>query len=103
MAGPDLPHTMTVERLTASGTIKEAYVARPGTIKCWLQPALAIDTASGMGGQMTKGSRCFVDYSANVKNKDRITIDGVRYNVSGMTEHQYGDWPHKVLSVEAVN
>jgi hypothetical protein len=102
MAVMNLPHSMTVERLVANGAIKEAYSSRPGTIACFLQPELPVENQAAIGGQMTKSSRCFVDYTANVKPKDRVTIDGKKYNVAGVREHQYGSWPHKVLSLEAI-
>lgn len=102
MALMDLPHTLTVERLGASGAYKELYVVRAGTIDCFLQPANPQAAGVAMGDAFTKASRCFVDYTANVKPKDRVTIDGTKYNVSGMVEHRYGSWPHKVLTLEAI-
>lgn len=102
MAVMDLPHTMTVERLVSSGAIKEAYTVRPGSIACFLQPVAPQEAGAVVGGQFTKGYRCFIDYDSNVKTKDRVTINGSKYNVSGLTEHQYGTWPHKVLSLEAI-
>lgn len=102
MAIMDLPHTMSVERLaTTSGSHKEQYTPRPD-VACFLQPELPADNAAAMGGQMTKSSRCYVDFNANVKVKDRVAINGKRYNVAGMREHGYGGWPHKVLSLEAI-
>lgn len=96
-----LPHTMSVERLGASGANKELYTSRPD-VACFLQPDLPTETAAAIGGQFTKPNRCFVDYYANVKVKDRATIDGITYNVSGSREHRYGSWPHKVLTLEAI-
>ena len=97
-----MPHTLTVERLVANGAIKEAYSARPGSIACFLQPIAPQELGAAVAGEFTKGYRCYVDYESNVKPKDRVTIDGTKYSVSGMTEHRYGSWPHKVLSLEAI-
>lgn len=101
MAIMALPHTMSIERLGTSGANKEAYTSRPD-IKCFLQPAMDADGDTGSGSAFAKASRCFVDYAANVKVKDRVQIDGVKYNVSGETSHQYGSWPHRVLTLQAI-
>jgi SPP1 family predicted phage head-tail adaptor len=94
---------MSVERLATSGTNanKELYTPRPD-VKCFLQPALEVETPNATGSTFTKSSRAFIDYDTNVKPKDRVTINGQKYNVSGMREHQYGTWPHKVVTLEAI-
>ena len=100
MAQMTLPHTMSIERLGTSGANKEVFTSRPD-IRCFLQPNTDAEANSGSADAMSKASRCFVDYAANVKVKDRVTINGVKYNVSGETSHQYGSWPHKVLTLQA--
>lgn len=103
MPAMDLPHSLTVERLAANGAIKEAYAAVGSAIACFLQPELPTENTAAVGGQMTKSWRCFVAYAADVQPKDRVTIDGDKYNVAGVRKHNYGDsWPHKVLSLEAI-
>lgn len=103
MAKMPLPHTMTVERLDGEAdSIRESYEAVAGTIACFKQPELPIDNQAAMGGQMTKSWRCYVDFDADVQDKDRVTIDGDKYNVAGVREHNYGTWPHRVLSLEAI-
>lgn len=100
MAIMTLPHTMSIERLGTTSANKETYTSRPD-IKCFLQPAIDTEGDTGQASTMAKASRCFVDYAANVKVKDRVTIDGVKYNVSGEVSHQYGSWPHRVLTLQA--
>lgn len=94
MLRDNLPHTMTVERLSTSGN-KELYTARPD-VQCFLQPVDDVK-AQSEGGAFAKARQCFVPFDANVKLKDRVTIDGVKFNVAGERTHQYGSWPHRVL------
>lgn len=101
MAHMPLPHTMNIERLGSSGANKEVFTSRP-SISCFLQPAMDAESDTGQGSVFAKGSRCFVEYAANVKVKDRVEIDGKKYNVSGETSHQYGSWPHRVLTLQAI-
>ena len=102
MAHMPLPHTMTVERLAATTSKKEGYQDRPGSIACFLQPAMDAETDTGNGSTFTKANRCFIDYTSDVRTKDRVEIGGQKYNVSGMTEHAYGTWPHKVLTLQSI-
>jgi hypothetical protein len=101
MAVMDLPHTMSVERLSTASAAKEGYTPRDD-VACFLQPAGDAETDTGQAQAFTKPNRCFVDFAANVKVKDRVTISGQRYNVSGMIEHAYGVWPHKVLTLQTI-
>lgn len=99
MAKMPLPHTMTVTRLSASGTNKELY-GSVGSLACFLQPASeAMRDISG-DSTFSKTYQCYVDFAANVQVKDRVTIDGDVYNVMGERAHQYGTWPHRVLVLE---
>lgn len=96
-----LPHTMTVTRLSTSGTNKELYTSRPD-VACFLQPA--VDTfVEGQPSTITKGRRCFVDFASNVKLKDKVTIDGDVYTVAGSMDRSYGSWPHRVLRLEELS
>lgn len=101
MAKMPLPHSMTVTRLSASGTNKELYGAVGTAIACWVQPADS-EMMEAQGATFSKTFRCFVDYAANVKVKDRVTIGGNVYNVQGERTHQYGTWPHRVLTLELI-
>lgn len=91
-----LPHTMVVTRLSTSSAHKESYTTRPD-VSCFLQPATETDTQLTEAQPMGKTSKAYVEFTANVKVKDRVTVNGVTYNVSGSREHQYGTFPHKVL------
>lgn len=95
----NLPHTMQVERLGTTTALKETYTSRPD-VACFLQPAAERFGLSTEGQVFSKNARCYVDYAANVKGKDRVTINGKRYTVAGERTHQYGTWPHRVLSLE---
>jgi len=101
MANMPLPHSLTVERLAADAH-KETYQAVGSAIPCFLQPANSVEVQAPMGDAFTKSYRCFVDFAANVKVKDRVDIDGQKFNVMGLTQHEYGTWPHKVLALEAI-
>lgn len=92
---------MSVERLGTSGLNKERYTSRPN-VACFLQPMADADTDTGQGSTFTKAYRAFVDFDSNVKVKDRVQIGDQKYNVSGETTHQYGTWPHRVLTLQAI-
>lgn len=94
-----LPHSMTVQRLTSVGTVRESYTDRPDPVACFLQPATDAN-APGDAGVISQGSRAYIAFASDVRNKDRVTINGNQYQVSGVVEHPYGQsWPHKVLQL----
>lgn len=100
MAKMPLPHSMTVTRLSTSGTNKEVYSQVATGVACFVQPASA-EKLAGFEATFTKGFVCYVDLNANVRTKDKVIIDAKLYTVKGEREHEYGSsWPHRVLGLE---
>jgi hypothetical protein len=93
------PHTATVQRQVKVGT-KSSY-ADQGTTQCFLQP-LDSEFSQLYGITFGKGSSCYLPYTADVNEGDRLVISGKKYGVRGMREHNYGSLTHKRAVVETL-
>ena len=91
------PHTATLQRMTASGSTF-VFTAN-GSSKCFLQP-IDGETAELFAVTFTKGSVAYLPASADVKEKDRIVIDSIKYGVKGILNRPYGGLAHKKVILE---
>jgi hypothetical protein len=91
------PHTATLSRLTASGSTF-VFTSNGGT-QCFLQP-IDGETAELFAVTFTKGSAAYLPLTADVKVKDQMTIDGIKYGVKGLLNRPYGTLAHKKAILE---
>jgi hypothetical protein len=96
-------HDVTVERLSVTGN-KQAYGA-PTTIKGFLQ-ALDTEDALQADGIFVLSYKLYVEENTDVKEGDRVTVEGVVYNVKSCVRYTMpeSDMSHKrLILVEVKN
>lgn len=93
------PHSATIQRLVAEGS--KSTFTELGTSECFLQP-LSSEYSNIYGITFGKGFSCFMPYSTDVAEGDRVVIDSNGYGVQGVRDHNYGNLAHKRLFLELV-
>lgn len=98
------PHTATVERKTKVGT-KYTFGAA-GSVRCFLQPLIAgrinEEAMRTQGLTFAKSYQLYAPYEADLKDGDKLTIDGIVYTIAGIKSYHYGNLQHKRALLERV-
>jgi hypothetical protein len=81
-------HDIVLERLEASG--KSQLYGTPVTIKGFLQ-ALDTEDALQADGIFVLSYKLYTEPSTDIKEGDRVTILGDKYNVKSVVKYQYPD------------
>ncbi|KKM78985.1 hypothetical protein LCGC14_1354520 [marine sediment metagenome] len=89
-----LNRDVEVKRLTYSGTPKKGVFGVVATFKGYLRPLTEVQ-ASANGFQFGQGFSLLADESADIKESDEITIEGKKYKVQGVANHDRGGLQHK--------
>ena len=89
-----LNRDIEIKRLTYSGTPKKGTFGTISTVKGYLRP-LSETQASENGFQYGQAFALLVDVSSDLKETDELVIDGKKYKVQGVANHDRGDLQHK--------
>jgi len=94
-------HDITVERLVQSGN-KQVF-GSPTTAKGFLQ-ALDTEDALQADGVFILSYKLYIEYATDVKEGDRITVDGIKYNVKSCVRFTApnSDINHKRLIINEI-
>lgn len=83
-----------------SGTKRESYQVA-ATFPCMIQP-LAIEEVNVVGGVFGKTFKLFCLLDADVKDTDKVTIEGSDYLVKGISIYDFGVNNHKEVILQQV-
>lgn len=86
--------TATVSRINASDDYESA-----GSIMVSIH-SLADNDKAFFDGEISRGFKAYTDLSSDVEKTDRITVEGVVYDVLSTTDYDFGSFPHKKLMLE---
>lgn len=93
------PHTATIQGQTKIGT-KYIY-GNVGTTQCFLQP-MGLEETARTGMTFSKSYKCYFPIGTDVKERQRLGIDGNTYTVTGIVDNGYGTLSHMKAVLERV-
>lgn len=93
------PHSATVQRKSKVGS--QYTYSNYLTVQCFMQP-LDSEKSQSAGIMYSKGYRCYFPKSSDVKEGDRLLIDGDIFGVKASSVYNYGNLQHVRAEVEKV-
>ena len=92
--------TVYVSRLVTTGNKQE--FSSVATVKAHKQP-LDSSYKEAYEGDWTKAHILYTDVNINIKQGDRLTIEGVVYNVKSFQKYNIGGLQHQKIIIEEKN